>query len=179
MKFRFNLLLSVLLLAFACNGSSEKKSMDSADEKNVPEGVTFNMETLKRLGSRGDNWCITWAADGSQMVSMCDGNWLDQKTYPTQMHNHLYRIKGGLENFEREDLPNYPEFSGEEGSWFGYGIVSVNGTVYSAVSKTPGSAWSGPFTGVKLLKSSDNGHSWYRVDITVRFVPLIPVFPCQ
>lgn len=99
MKIRFNLLLPVLLLAFGCQSNSEKKSLASADEKNVPEGVTFNMETLKRLGSRGDNWCLTWVADGSQMVSMCDGNWLDQKNYPTQMHNHLYRIKGGARKF--------------------------------------------------------------------------------
>ncbi|WP_146947941.1 DUF4185 domain-containing protein [Cyclobacterium qasimii] len=164
MKIRYYLLLPIVLLAFACQSNTKKKTITEESKKAVPEGVTFNKETLKRLGASGDNWCLTWTADGSQMVSMCDGNWLDQKNYASQIHNHLYRIKGGPENFEREDLPNYPEFSGKEGSWFGYGIVAVNGTIYSAVSKTPGSAWSGPFTGVKLLKSTDNGESWSRVD---------------
>ena len=98
------------------------------------------------------------------MVSTRDGNWLNQKIYPRQIHNHLYRIKGAPENFEWEVLPNYPNFSSEEGSWFGYGIVAVDGSVFSAVSKTPGAAWSGPFTGIKLLKSTDNSQSWSRVD---------------
>jgi len=31
-------------------------------------------------------------------------------------------------------------------------------------AKTPGPRWSGPFRGIKLLKSKDNGNAWYRVD---------------
>jgi len=92
---------------------------------------------------------------------MCDGNWLGAKQ---GFHNHLYRIIGGPENFQRGDIPNYPDFSGGPGSWFGYGIVSVDGTLYSVVSKTPGDSWSGPFRGIKLLRSTDNGHTWYRID---------------
>ena len=93
MKFRFNLLLPIILLAFACQSNTEKKNIAKKSKKTVPEGVIFNKETLKRLGASGDNWCLTWAADGSQIVSMCDGNWLDQKNYASQIHNHLYRIK--------------------------------------------------------------------------------------
>ena len=134
------------------------------DKKTVPQGVVFKKETLKRLGSRGDNWCITWAKDGSQIVSMCDGNWLLGEQPYVQIHNNLYRVIGDFENFEREEIANYPDFRGADGSWFGYGIVSVNGNLYSAISKTPENSWSGPFTGIKLLKSADNGDSWYRVN---------------
>ena len=128
----------------------------------VPAGVTFHLDTIHRSVERGDNWCITWAADGSQVTSMDDGDWLHSKE--GGYHNRVYRISGGPTDFEREELVGYPDFSGTEGSWFGYGIVSVDGALYSAVSKTPGDSWSGPFRGVKLLKSVDNGRSWSRVD---------------
>jgi hypothetical protein len=91
---------------------------------------------------------------------MCDGNWLGgERSY----HNHLYRIVGGPDGFSRQDIPGYPQFIWGTGSWFGYGIVSVDGVLYSVVSKTPANQWSGPFRGIKLLKSPDNGKTWYRV----------------
>lgn len=126
----------------------------------IPTGVEFKIETLKRVGHSGDNWCITWAKDGSQITSMDDGNWLKGKY---GYHNHIYRIIGEAGNFTRENFPAYPQFVFEGEGWFGYGICSVDGTIYSMVSRTPSSSWDGPFRGVKLLKSSDNGKNWYRV----------------
>jgi hypothetical protein len=32
------------------------------------------------------------------------------------------------------------------------------------VSKTPGENWSGPFRGVKMLRSNDAGNTWYRIN---------------
>jgi len=136
------------------------KGKERALAHGIPTGVTFQKDTLLRLGGRGDNWRPVWAADDSQITPMCDGSWLGIKQY----HNHLYRIVGGPDKFLREDIPNYPDFSPKLGSWFGYGVVSVDGTLYSVVSKTPGPSWSGPFRGIKLLKSPDNGGTWYRVD---------------
>jgi hypothetical protein len=129
--------------------------------KLVPTGVVFHRENIYRSDNRGDNWCITWAADDSQITSMCDGNWLGGRQ---SYHNHLYRIIGGPDDFAREDIPGYPRYVWGTGSWFGYGIVSVDGVLYSVVSKTPKDRWSGPFRGIKLLKSPDNGKTWYRVD---------------
>lgn len=128
----------------------------------VPVDVTFHLDTIYRSVEHGDNWCITWAADGSQITSMDDGNWLDRPE--GGYHNHLYRITGGPDGFERHDLAGYPDFTSGKGSWFGYGIVSVDGALYVAASKTPENGWSGPFRGVKLLKSTDNGASWSRID---------------
>ena len=132
-------------------------------QKRVPVKVNLLKETLKRIGRAGDNWCITWAKDGSQITNMCDGNWTGAQE-PSFIHNNVYRITGQADSFEKSDILNYPDFSGEEGSWFGYGIVAVGENVYSAISKTPGTSWSGPFTGIKILKSADNGETWHRVN---------------
>lgn len=132
-------------------------------QQSVPKSVTFHRDRISRIGNRGDNWCITWAADDSQVTSMDDGAWINLPD-DTAYHNHVYRVFGEAHNFTIEDVPGYPRFIFGEGGWFGYGIVSVDGTLYSAVSKTPDSHWSGPFPGVKLLRSDDNGRSWSRVD---------------
>ena len=132
--------------------------------------------TLKRAGRRGDNWCMTVAPDGSLVTSMCDGDWLHAGR---DYHNHLYRLTGGPEDFTREDLPGYPDLAGTEGSWFGYGLASVDNALYSAVSKTPDTSWSGPFLGIKLLKSMDNGRTWSRIDRRGRERPLGPLDPAR
>jgi len=156
-----NAIVSFLSFAIICTaGVYAQKN----NEKLRPVGVKFQKETLRRIGSGGDNWCITWAKDGSQITSMCDGNWLKLDNPFGGFHNHLFRILGEPNDFQREDIPDYPDFSGGEGSWFGYGIISVNDDLYSVISKTPRESWSDPFTGIKLLKSSDNGDSWYRID---------------
>ena len=41
-----------------------------------PTGIVFHRDTLQRSDGHGDNWCITWAANGSQVTSMDDGDWL-------------------------------------------------------------------------------------------------------
>ena len=137
----------------------------------LPTGVLFHKDTLYRSDARGDNWCITWTADDSQITSMCDGNWLKGKH---SYHNHLYRITGDPESFSRADIPNYPQFVSGTGSWFGYGIVSIDGVIYSVVSKTPANRWSGPFRGIKLLKSADNGNTWCRVNRNGKLRKIVP-----
>jgi len=143
--------------------TSRETTMSANSQPTIPTGVTFHQETLSRLGIRGDNWCLTWAADDSQITAMDDGKWLEDND-ERKFHNHLYRILGGAHDFTRADIPNYPDFRVGDGGWFGYGIVSVDGILYTAVSKTPALKWSGPFPGVKLLRSADNGESWQRVD---------------
>ena len=148
----------VALVTLSLAGSSTASSQSAGY---ILTGVTFHKDTIFRSDAHGDNWCITWAADDSQITSMDDGNWLKSEH---GYHNHLYRIIGNPGDFSREDLPNYPQFVSGTGSWFGYGITSVDGVLYSVISKTPANRWSGPFRGIKLLKSPDNGHTWYRVN---------------
>jgi len=135
-------------------------SSRSQNSTKQPTGVSFKLETLKRLGAKGDNWCITWAKDNSQITSMDDGNWLsDEIGY----HHNIYRITGGSRDFERTRIPEYPKFVSAGEGWFGYGVCAIDDLIYSAVSRTQGENWSGPFRGIKLLKSSDNGDHWNRV----------------
>lgn len=70
-----------------------------AQTPDVPTGVQFKSETLKRIGYRSDNWYITWAADGNQITSMCDGNWLKEGKAP--FHNRLFRIIDSTDDFSR------------------------------------------------------------------------------
>ncbi|MBX3176189.1 MAG: hypothetical protein KF886_02405 [Candidatus Hydrogenedentes bacterium] len=155
----------IYLLAFAATACA------APAEEFTPAGVTFHQDTLFRSDGRGDNWCITWAADGSQITSMCDGDWLREGT---AYHNRLYRLAGGPEDFKRSALAGYPEFVYGRWSWFGYGIVAADGAIYSALSKTPLTRWSGPFRGIKLLRSDDSGATWSRVGRDGALRPLAP-----
>ena len=128
----------------------------------VPTGIRFHHDTLRRAGFRGDNFCLTWAADDSQLTSMDDGLLIQNRDL--EYHNHLYRIAGDDHSFLMQDVPGYPDFTRGHGGWFGYGLISIDGTLYSAISKTPELAWSGPFRGVKLLRSDDNGQTWARIN---------------
>lgn len=140
----------------------------------TPIGVTFHHDTLYRTDARGDNWCMTWAADGAKYTAMCDGNWLGEKQ---SYHNRLYRITGGPDGFERADVPAYPALRWGEASWFGYGIVAIGDTLYATLSKTPQTRWSGPFRGIKLIASHDNGATWARLDRHGQARPMPPDDP--
>ena len=128
----------------------------------VPVGVSFNNSTLRRIGGSGDNWCQTWAADGSVITAMDDGDWINRSF---RYHSRLYKIYGDANNFSRSEVQNYPEFHVDGDGWFAYGMLSVNGVLYSLVSKTQHGSWSeGPFRGMKMLRSYDSGNTWHRVD---------------
>jgi len=156
------LVVAMLFVGLTTTANVDVFGQDQSQDKTVPANVSFQKETLKRVGRKGDNWCTTWAKDGSQITSMCDGNWTGFEEAKF-IHNNVYRITGDADSFEKSDILSYPEFLGEEGSWFGYGIVAVDDNIYSVISKTPGKSWSGPFTGIKILKSADNGESWHRL----------------
>ena len=140
-------------------GNSSATSLSGGS---FPTGVQFNRSTLRRVGGKGDNWCQTWAADGSVITAMDDGDWNGSDfTY----HSRLYRVWGDANGFSKSEIQNYPNYHVDGDGWFAYGVVSVNGVLYSLVSKTQNGAWSeGPFRGMKLLRSYDSGNNWYRVD---------------
>jgi len=142
--------------------SQSQSSVTSSNNGTTPVSVRFDKSTLRRVGGKGDNWCQTWAADGNVITAMDDGEW---HTSQYKYHSRLYRISGNANNFSYRQIQNYPNFHTDGDGWFAYGITSVNGVLYSTVSKTQNGAWSeGPFRGMKLLRSYDNGNNWNRVD---------------
>ena len=151
--------------------SSVLGNESASDSIKIPNGVKFNIESIYRpdKDSAGDNWCLTWTSDGDQMTSMSDGAWIPEGRI---FHNMAYQIQGEADDFTRSKVSGYPEFIfGDEDSrianepgWYGYGIVAIEETIYSMVSKVPSVTFDGPFRGVKMLKSTDNGDSWYRVN---------------
>ncbi|MAM89082.1 MAG: hypothetical protein CME36_17420 [unclassified Hahellaceae] len=133
----------------------------------TPTGLTLDKSTHQTIGGRGDNWTLTWAKDGSTLVTMDDGNWFSD-TANTYSHT-VYRINypsSTSSNFSMSNvsrLSNYPTFSYKKSCSFGYGLLAVDGVIYSMVSRCEGVNWN-QFYGMKLLKSYDNGSTWYRVD---------------
>lgn len=144
------------------NTQSDTGNYSDSAFANTPVGVSFNYSSLRREGHRGDNWCLTWAADDSQITSMDDGDWLNNQT---SYHNMLYRIHGDSGNASISELNGYPAYLKSDNGWYGYGVASIDGVLYSMVSKARGDDWEdGPFQGLKMLRSYDNGNSWSRVD---------------
>lgn len=123
-----------------------------------------------RLGGMGDNWQMSWAGDGRQFVSLCDGfGWGQAETF----HNsRMLAISGGPEEAEFADLPGYPDcvydWSNPEtwGRYYGFGTLALEGRVYQFLSvpntnlELPGAR----FVGVKLIHSPDNGETWCNQD---------------
>ena len=130
----------------------------------TPIGLEFDISTLKREGHIGDNWSQTWAADDTVITAMDDGAWTENSGPPI-FHSMLYKITGEPETFTKERVEGYPYYDRPGDGWFAYGIISVEGVLYSTISKTQGANWApGPFRGIKLLRSYDSGDTWHRVD---------------
>ena len=64
-----------LLSSPGCSGPIEDGSPEVGIPSGAgnPTGVTLHWETLQRKGTRGDNWCMTWAADDNVYTMMDDG----------------------------------------------------------------------------------------------------------
>jgi len=157
-------------------------------ETSHPIGVEFRPDTIIRSNGFGDGYFSTWAADDSLIVSVNDGNWLAdlepynfdpgrwyQSGHSESYHNNLYRLTGDAGQFTRDKFGLAYPYSKGNNSWFGFGVISINGVIYSAISKTiEVQGWSTPFIGVKLLQSVDSGHSWQSINSAGASQPVLP-----
>lgn len=146
--------------------------------------VTFEPPVI-RTGQSGDNWCITWAADGEQYVSMDDGyGWTEPEAQWKNFHNNrIYRISGGpdLKSFLAEELAGAPIYTqaarprqrpavktaktGDRWnwwSWYAYGIVSIDGNLYQFISHTAQIHGFGAFDGCQLIWRPKQQSGWKR-----------------
>ena len=138
----------------------------SADAQSVPVGVSFGEEIL-RESIRGDNWCTTWAADGHQYTSMCDGLGWD-KTRTHEIHTEVLKISGSFENVFGTATSGYPvdfNFLDETNRYlpffFGFGIVDIDGHLYQFLSRQNATNFMPPFQGISIIHSPDAGQTWY------------------
>lgn len=117
----------------------------------APVGVEFRRDTLSRSNGIGDGFFSTWSADGSILISVNDGNltadvstlnynqhdWVQIPDNKNQyFHNRLYRTHKHSRGEQINPIDAYP-YSRKHNSWFGFGILAVDGVIYCAVSKTP------------------------------------------
>lgn len=134
------------------------------------EGMNIKFDsTIDRLGRSGDNWCMTWADDGHQYTA-CDDGWGwdyanplawrgDHPMAGIYYNNRVWRLTGGPHDMNPEYLPNYPLYYTRD-EWYGFGILSVDGTLYHFITCASGNAFNPPFQGAKLVYSTDHGNSW-------------------
>lgn len=127
-------------------------------------------ETTLRFGGNGDNWHMTWAADGKQYVSLCDGSGLPG-TPPGAYNSRAYAIAGDPPDLRFEYLPGYPDLTyvwdtPECSRYYNFGILALDGRLYQYLS-TPDRPFYQPdpcFAGAKLIYSPDNGRTWCNQD---------------
>ena len=135
-------------------------------------------ETTAKLGGRGprasgDNWHMTWAADGSQFVGLCDGyGWPEIRGHVEKPYNsRIYRLHGDPPHPEFEHLAGFPDLLSERGSgrinrYYGFGILALDQRVYQFLStpNTPFSVDGARFVGAKLIYSPASGETWKSQD---------------
>lgn len=156
----------------------------------IPTGVEFEPGVF-RSGDNGDNWCVTWAADGDLYTSQCDGRgWRypdgNQRDF---MNNQVWQISGGPDSGSfrpifLEDAPDYSRSAQTEiygpivppdsciefpqpdrldvWNWYGYGIVSIDGNLYQFISHCGERSGFGWFDGSQLIWRPQGQNNWLR-----------------
>ncbi len=164
--------------------------MMCSPKKQYPVSLEFDSYVF-RSGDNGDNWCLTWAADGDLYTSQCDGRgWLNEDGSKRNFkNNHIWRISGGPDSasFKTTMLTNAPDYSRkaqeviygpiEPGdayeefpqkdrldvwNWYGYGIVSIDGNIYQFISHVGDGFGFGWFDGSQLIWRPKEQKSWKR-----------------
>ena len=131
----------------------------------VPVGVRFEWETLARKGHCGDNWCMTWAADGNLYTMMDDGCGFDEDH--TMWNCRMIRISGGpdftaKDTWECEGWPFHPPANDGKG-FYGYGTYAVGKRIYTWVWKSERNGYRRPIAN-RLIYTDDFGRTFRRWD---------------
>lgn len=146
------------------------------------KSVIRREETVRRHGGNGDNWHMSWAADGAQYLSLCDGTGFSGD-FSLIYNSRLLAVHGGPEVIEVKDLPGYPRLGYPsqkmtDPRYYGFGTLALDGRLYQFMStynraRRPGErknlsqdrdADLMRFAGVKLIYSPDNGRTWCNQD---------------
>lgn len=128
----------------------------------LPQGITYDWNTLWRTGVRGDNWCMTWAKDGHLYTMMDDG--FGFVPDDRQWNARLIRIAGGPD-FKPADTHNCPGWpyhphAGMGSGFYGYGTYAVGSRIYTWVWKSQTNGYSRPIAN-RLMYTDDYGETFY------------------
>jgi hypothetical protein len=134
--------------------------------------ATRRDETTLRLGGQGDNWHMSWAADDSMVLSLCDGSGFPGTTRKPY-NSRLYRVTGDPpDGVQFHDVPAYPELLSDSSTpggfsrYYCFGTLALDGRIYQYLS-TPNVPFDGAnprFVGAKLVYSPDDGTTWCNQD---------------
>jgi hypothetical protein len=140
-------------------------------------GVTRRDDTIRRIPSNGDNWHLTWAADDTQLMALCDGRGFPGTPRPHSLYNTaLYRVHGGPDDPGFELVEGYPHIVDDisddvrlaETRYYGFATLAVGGRVYQYQSTFSAKiSWDMAgliFNGAKLVYSDDGGATWRNQD---------------
>ena len=136
------------------------------------EYVITNVSVSGTVSSsgHGDNFHTTWSDDDSQYTSLGDGKgWEDS----TEWNTRVYRLTGDAPSFTPVFLSGYLDIPYATQHWYGYGIVSVGGTLYQWIGYLTKTGLI-RFIGSKLVYSTDHGATWKNHDGSAMSVPESP-----
>lgn len=137
-------------------------------------GAVLRDETIRRLGGDGDNFYMTWTADDSQLLAVCDGTGFPGIAENALYNSHLYRMSGNPSDVTFHDVPGYPrkviEFPEPKvvPRYYGFGTIAVEGCIYQYMStlgvRDVDGMSTDVFVGAKLIFSPDGGVTWHNQD---------------
>lgn len=173
------ILLVFFSALFACN-------------REIPVPVDVEIDDhVMRHGDRGDNWFMTWGADGALYSNQCDGRgWINPDGSLRNYHNNvIWRIEGGPDSASFSPEPiHYPDYSRtgyteihgpilspdtaikfpppgairKGWNWYGYGLLSVDGNLYQFISHCGAQYGWGWFNGSQLIWRPKGQEKWIR-----------------
>ena len=126
-------------------------------------GVRFDSTVFRSpiAPTGGDNFHMTWAANGDQYASLDDGyGWWSDHNYNTR----LVRIYGDSPPYYGvdRDVGEYPLLEGRKG-WYGFGCIAIGDDLYQFISRLTGRDLP---EGCKLAYKMADSNAWLHHDGT-------------
>jgi hypothetical protein len=151
-------------------GAQEGKSGSKVQPSVSVNAAKRRDETLLRLGGNGDDFPMTWLADGRQLVAVQDGvGWL--KDPKGEYNSSLWTLSGDPHDARFENVSCYPEllnilYTEDIARYYPFGTLAVGGYIYQYLSAQAGPPSSRDLSWIcaKLIYSPDNGGTWYNQD---------------